>query len=146
MEVRASRGRHTPDARRLLVAYSGSPASARAIERAAELALDGGEVVVLNVVPVQSVSSRLQTVSDKQRERQSALLAEGRAIAQRKRAHVSTVAAAGDVCAEIIRVAREQHADTIVVGGPHDPHHLQLHTPLSRRLVRSSPVDVLVVR
>jgi hypothetical protein len=54
----------TTHTKTVLVAYDGSAASRRALEHAADLVGQGGTVTVVNVVSVQSVGSRLQTVSD----------------------------------------------------------------------------------
>jgi Universal stress protein family len=48
-----------------LVAYDGSPAANLALHHAAALVGPGDELAVINVFPVQSVSSRLETVSDR---------------------------------------------------------------------------------
>jgi hypothetical protein len=59
-----------------LVAYDGSPAAHLALHHAAALVGPGGELAVIKVFPVRSVSSRLETVSDRERSRQAGLLHE----------------------------------------------------------------------
>jgi nucleotide-binding universal stress UspA family protein len=77
----------------LLLAYDGSPVAKRALEHAATLVGRGGELAVVNVIPVRSVSSRLETVSDDERSRQASILREARAALGRRgiepRAHRS---------------------------------------------------------
>jgi nucleotide-binding universal stress UspA family protein len=127
----------------LLLAYDGSPAAKRALEHAATLVGRGGELAVVNVVPVQSVSSRLETVSDDERSRQASILREARAALGRRGIEPRLIEAVGDPVTEILAAAEATNAATIVVGRS-ERRHLT-HGSLDSRLVRSARTDVLVV-
>jgi nucleotide-binding universal stress UspA family protein len=126
-----------------LLAYDASPAAKRALEHAAKLVGRGGELAVVNVIPVQSVSARLQTVSDDQRSRQADILEEARALLARRGIQPRLIDAAGDPVAEILAAAEATGAGTIVVGRGGRRH--LLHGSLSSQLVRGAGNDVLVV-
>jgi nucleotide-binding universal stress UspA family protein len=103
----------------------------------------GGELAIVNVVPVQSVSSRLETVSDRERSRQAGLLHEAELQLRRHGIAPRLIAAAGDPATEIIAAAEATNAGTIVVGRSHRRHIMR--GPLSSNLVRRAHCDVLVV-
>jgi nucleotide-binding universal stress UspA family protein len=127
----------------LLLAYDGSPVSKRALEHAATLVGRGGEFAVVNVIPVQSVSSRLETVSDDERSRQASVLREARAALGRRGIEPQLIDAVGDPVTEILAAAAAANAGTIVVGRS-ERRHLA-HGSLDSRLVRAASADVLVV-
>jgi nucleotide-binding universal stress UspA family protein len=126
----------------LIVAYDGSAEARRALDHAAALAGPGGELTVINVVPAQAVSARLEPLDDTKRARQRAQLEEARALLDRKGLRVRTVAAAGDPFYEISALARDRGQAVVVVGRR---RHLVPGRSLTSRLVRSAPCDVLVV-
>jgi nucleotide-binding universal stress UspA family protein len=126
----------------LIVAYDGSAEARRALDHAAALAGPGGEVTVINVVPVQAVSARLEPLDDAKRARQRAQLEEARALLDRQGLRVRTVAAAGDPFYEISALARDRGQAVVIVGRR---RHLLPGRSLTTRLVRSAPYDVLVV-
>ena len=126
-----------------LVAYDGSPAANLALHHAAALVGPGGEVAVINVFPVQSVSSRLETVSDRERSRQAGLLHDAELQLRRHGIEPRMIAAAGDPATEILAAAEATNAGTIVVGRSHRRH--LMHGPLASKLVRRAHCDVLVV-
>jgi nucleotide-binding universal stress UspA family protein len=128
----------------MLIAYDGSPAARRALQHAAAAAGAGGVVMVINVIPAQSVSARLETVTDAERERQQRLLGEAQAELARRGVDAERIAAAGDPLREILAAADEHDADIIVVGRNGTKRHL-LHSSLSSPLVRRATRDVLVV-
>ena len=127
----------------LLVAYDGSPVAKRALEHAATLVGRGGELAVVNVIPVQSVSSRLETVTDEERSRQASILREARAALARRGIEPQLIDAVGDPVTEILAAAEATNAMTIVVGRS-ERRHLA-HGSLDSRLVRGAQADVLVV-
>jgi nucleotide-binding universal stress UspA family protein len=127
----------------LLLAYDGSPAAKRALEHAATLVGRGGELAVVNVIPVQSISSRLQTVTDEERSRQANILHEARAALGRRGIEPQLIEAVGDPLTEILAAAEATNAGTIVVGRS-ERRHLA-HGSLDSRLVRGAKADVLVV-
>jgi nucleotide-binding universal stress UspA family protein len=127
----------------LLLAYDGSAVAKRALEHAATLVGRGGEVAVINVIPAQSVSSRLETVSDDERSRQASILHEARAALGRRGIEPQLIEAVGDPVTEILAAAEATNAGTIVVGRS-ERRHLA-HGSLDERLVRGAKADVLVV-
>jgi nucleotide-binding universal stress UspA family protein len=127
----------------LLLAYDGSPVAKRALEHAAKLVGRGGELAVVNVIPVRSLSSRLETVSENERSRQASILREARAALGRRGIEPRLIEAVGDPVTEILAAAEVMNAGTIVVGRS-ERRHLA-HGSLDSRLVRGAQADVLVV-
>jgi nucleotide-binding universal stress UspA family protein len=126
-----------------LVAYDGSPAAIRALQHAANLAGPGGEVAVINVIAIQSVSAKLQTVSDAERVRQTRILRDASTLLRRRGLTMETIKAAGDPAAEILAAAEATAADLIVVG--QGRKRRVPHQSVSGRIVRTAACDVLVV-
>jgi nucleotide-binding universal stress UspA family protein len=127
----------------ILVAYDGSASARRALDHAAAFTEPRSHVFVVNVIPEQSVSSRLETVSDAQRTKQRRLLREAEAILARRGVAVRPVAVAGEPAAEILAAARATGARLLVVGS--DGRRHLLRRSLSARLARHAACDVLVV-
>jgi nucleotide-binding universal stress UspA family protein len=127
----------------LLLAYDGSPAAKRALQHAADLLGPGGELAVINVIPAQSVSSRLETVTDEERGRQARILREARIALDRRGIEAQLIEAVGDPATEILAAAAEKNAETIVVGRSESRHRAR--GPLDSRLMRSARADVLIV-
>ena len=131
--------------RSVIVAYDGSEPARHAAEHAAGLVGKGGTVTVINVVNAQSVSSRLETVSEKQRTTQDRLLREAARLLARRGVNANLVAAAGDPATEILAAAATIAADVIVVGRRQGLAPNLVHRSLSSTLVRRAAPDVLVV-
>jgi nucleotide-binding universal stress UspA family protein len=129
----------------MIVAYDGSDAARRALERAARLAGRGSVVDVVNVIPAQSVSSRLVTITDEQDRVQKRLLREAGAVLARSGVRANLIPAAGDPATEILSAADASEADVIVVGRRRKLRGRRLREPLSTRLSRRTTRDVLVV-
>jgi nucleotide-binding universal stress UspA family protein len=129
---------------RILVGYDGSDSSRRALLHAAELVGRGGTVWVINVITTQAVSSRLETVDDRDRARQLSVLQEARMLLGEQGIEISPVKALGDPTTEIRAAAEESGAGMIVVGRGTGVRRL-IHGSVSTRLVRQAPCDVLVV-
>jgi nucleotide-binding universal stress UspA family protein len=129
----------------MIVAYDGSEAARRALERAARLAGRGSVVDVVNVIPAQSVSSRLVTITDEQDRVQKRLLREAGAVLARSGVRANLIPAAGDPATEILSAADASEADVIVVGRRRKLRARRLREPLSTRLSRRTSRDVLVV-
>jgi nucleotide-binding universal stress UspA family protein len=127
----------------LLLAYDGSPVAKRALEHAATLVGKGGQLVVVNVIPVKSISSRLETVTDEERSRQKGILREAAVALRRYGIDPEVIEAVGDPVTEILAAAEATNAGTIVVGRS-ERRHLA-HGSLDSRLVRGARADVLVV-
>ncbi|HET9674968.1 MAG TPA: universal stress protein [Gaiellaceae bacterium] len=127
----------------IVVAYDGSETGRRALEHAAELASPSARMVIVNVVPAQSVSARLETVSEMDRVRQRRLLRDARAVLRRRGLRSDVLEAAGDPVFEILSAAEALDAQLLVVGTG-GPRHV-LHRSVARRIVRRARCDVLVV-
>ena len=131
--------------KRVVVAYDGSEPGGRALLHAAELVGRGGAVTVVNVVSVQSVGSRLETVSDTQRSTQDRLLREAERTLGRRGVRAEPVRAAGQPATEILSAAEAIGADVIVVGGHRRRMPHLVRSSLAGTLIRRASCDVLVV-
>lgn len=128
----------------LLLAYDASPSAQRALEHAAKLAGQGGDVAVINVIPApQAVSSRLETVSEADWDQQDSVLREAEALLAHRGIEPQLLEAIGDPATEILAAAERTNAKAIVVG--RSTTRRLGHVPLDSRLVRSAEADVLVV-
>jgi nucleotide-binding universal stress UspA family protein len=141
----ATERRPSSPTKRVIVAYDGSEAARSALVHAAELVGRGGTVAVVNVVDVQSVSSRLETVSHGQRATQEHLLHEAERVLARDGVEARLVRAAGEPATEILSAAESIGADVLVVGGHRRRAPHLTHRSLTGRLVRNASCDVLVV-
>lgn len=131
----------TREKRNVLVPYDGTASGRRALEHAAGLVRRGGSVNVINVIQSQSISSRLETISDAQRDRQDGLLRDAQRVLARHGVRAHSLRAAGDPAREILTAAEEIKAGVIVIGR----ERRRIGTPLSDVLVRRASADVLVV-
>jgi nucleotide-binding universal stress UspA family protein len=129
---------------KILVGYDGSDMARRALVRAAELVGRGGTVGVINVITVQPVSARIETLSDRERSRQRKLLQEAEMVLGEWDVGMTPVKAVGDPATEIRTAAAESGAGIVVVGRGSGVRRL-VHGSVSTRLVRQAPCDVLVV-
>jgi nucleotide-binding universal stress UspA family protein len=141
---REERELKTPE-QAVLIAYDGSQPARQALEHAPQLVGANSEVAVVNVIPRESLSARVETVSIRERERQRKLLEEARKLLSNHGVKAHVIAAVGDPVTEILTAAGELDAGTIVVGrragiAPH-----LIHGSLSSKLVRRFAHDVLVV-
>ena len=139
------RGRTTMNrSRQLIAAYDGSPAARIALAHTADLARPGDTVTVINVIPYQAITARIEQATDAERGQQTEVLQEAEHFLSPLGVSVRTVAGIGDPANEILSVAEQTDADMIVVGRRHSrkPHVLG---PLSSKLVRAATCDVLVV-
>jgi nucleotide-binding universal stress UspA family protein len=128
-----------------LAAYDGSAAARRALDYAADLAGAGGIVAVVNVIPVNGLSARVETVSAKERARQRALLREARAALSRRRVEVVTVPAVGEPLEEILSAARALDATVILAGrGAAGRRRHPFHGSLGVKLAKRAGCDVLL--
>ena len=129
---------------RVMVAYDGSPAARRALVHAADIVGRTGSVDVVNVIPAQSVGSRLETVSDAQLEQQEAILAEADAVLASHGVDAELVATCGDPYTEILATAERREIQILVVGRGRRWRHI-LGGSLAIQLAGRSQRDVLVV-
>lgn len=126
----------------VVVAYDGSEAARRALLHAAGIVRPSRRLTVVNVIPAQSISARLQTVTDKQREGQRRLLGEAQELLAGRGVEAELVAAVGEPLTEILAAAERAGAGTLVVGRAARRRPLP---SLGDRLVRRAKCDVLVV-
>ena len=126
----------------VLVAWDGSETGRRALLHAARVVGRGGRIAVVNVLPAQSIGSRLQTVSDEARAEQWTTLEQAAGLLAQSGVHAELIAAIGDPLAEIAATAKRLHAETVVVGRSGGR---RLHGRVADRLVRRGGPDVLVV-
>jgi nucleotide-binding universal stress UspA family protein len=129
----------------VMVAYDGSPPARRALLHAGALVGRGGRVTVVNVIPAQGVSSRLETVSDTKLARQRDLLREARRLLAKQDVDAQLVAVAGDPAVEIAAAARNRNARIVVVGRHDRRLGRFVRASLSSKLLRQPSFDVLVV-
>jgi nucleotide-binding universal stress UspA family protein len=129
---------------RVIAAYDGSQAARRALVHAADIVGRSGTVTVVNVIPAQSVGSKLETVSDAQLDRQRDVLAEARAVLASHGVHSELVTACGNPYTEILAAAEANGAQILVVGRGRRWRH-PVAGSLAIRLASRAPRDVLVV-
>ena len=129
---------------RILVGYSGSKASRKALVHAAELVGRGGVLDVINVIGSQPVSARVGSLVDGERHRQQKMLHEAEAVLGEWDVRMTSHTALGDPTSEIRSAAEESGAGVIVVGRGNGVRRL-IDGSVSARLVRKAPCDVLVV-
>jgi nucleotide-binding universal stress UspA family protein len=128
----------------VMVAYDGSSAARRALVHAADIVGRSGTITVVNVIPAQSVSARLETVSDAQLKRQRKILNEARSLLASHGVHSELVAASGHPYTEILEAAERHGAQILVVGRGRRWRHV-LGGSLAIRLASRAHRDVLVV-
>jgi nucleotide-binding universal stress UspA family protein len=132
----------------IVVGFDGSPASERALERAAALAGDG---CVILVVAGPTIATRgvvsdpiLDAPAAAERE---ALLERGLALLPDNGLATRTVSSELPAAEAITAVARDQGADMIIVGATGSGYVTRaLLGSTAENLVRQAPCDVLVVR
>jgi nucleotide-binding universal stress UspA family protein len=128
----------------VIVGYDGSEPAKRALEHAAELVGRRGSVSVINVIKAQSVSSRLVTLTDKERATQDRLLAESERMLGSLGVVATLIPTAGDPATEILAAAESIGAGVIVIGR-RKRSRPRMARSLSNILVRRAGIDVLVV-
>jgi nucleotide-binding universal stress UspA family protein len=129
----------------VIVGYDGSQPAQRALEHAANLVGRGGSVSVVNVVRVQSVSSRLVTVRESEQTAQDRLLRESELVLGRRGVRAEFIAVAGDPATEILAAAESIGAGVIVIGRRKRVRLGLFRRSLSSTLVERASIDVLVV-
>jgi nucleotide-binding universal stress UspA family protein len=117
-------------AQTIVVGFDGSEGAKRALDRAADLVGYGTNLAVVHVVAPAGRSSGHRSLAEARTRLNSRLLA-ARALER-----------TGDPAAELIRTARELHADLLVIGNGKNSSERSV----SARLIDEAPCDVLVVR
>ena len=143
--------------RRILVAVDGSPTSTKGLREAIRLAKDGrGQLVLVHVVNEFFAFANLDGFAPgvdlvpSLREGGRRILARAKALVDKQRVRVRTVmreTLGGPAADTIVREARKQRADVIVLG-THGRRGLRRAVLGSdaEQVVRRSPVPVLLVR
>jgi nucleotide-binding universal stress UspA family protein len=134
--------------RPIIVGYDGSPASVRALERAAALAGTDGRVVVVTARPhaVSSGVTREPILDGPSAGEQRHLLEGSRELLRRRRTNATFLAMASDPAEALARVARGELAQLIVVGQTGSGYVTRaLLGSTAENLLRQAPCDVLVV-
>jgi nucleotide-binding universal stress UspA family protein len=132
---------------KIVLAYDGSEQSRHALQTAAELGQNGTQFVVVTVAePLTAIA--FDTVANPfSLEEQEEFLQEAVDLLTEQGKNVSKVAASGDAVDEIVRVAREEAADLIVMGSRgHGALGRVLLGSASRGVIGQAPCNVLVVR
>ncbi len=133
----------------IVVGFDGSPAAERALTRAAELAGDGGKVVLL------AASRRLESggvvdepiIEGSSPDERDAVLDRGTAALRERGVEPQVVAADGEPAEALVQAARDADADMIVVGSTGSDYVARaLLGSTAETVVRRAPCDVLVVR
>lgn len=133
---------------RIVLGYDGSPVARLALERAAGLAGQGGEVIVVSALPTEAPLLRPgipfdeEDVAEQRRE-----LAEAGGLLRERGLEPVLLDPVGDPAETLCEVARERGADAIVVGSHgRGAAARALLGSVSSSVVRHAPCDVLVVR
>jgi nucleotide-binding universal stress UspA family protein len=133
---------------KILVAYDGSEAAGHAVERAGQIALRGGEVTVISVVPLQASGPRSAgPVISGDVEEHGRELDEAVAKLKVMGLEAQRIEAVGHVAESIVDEAERGGFELIVVGsrGHHGVARFLLGST-STRVVTHAHCDVLVVR
>jgi nucleotide-binding universal stress UspA family protein len=132
----------------ILVGYDGSPSARRALERAAELAVDGDPVAVVSAVPLLPTSPHgpVPNMEPDRLAREEALR-EAEALLAERQVPSRLVEGFGDAADVILEEAERNDADLVVIGsrGVRGAERLFLGS-VSSKVVAHAPCDVLVVR
>jgi nucleotide-binding universal stress UspA family protein len=131
----------------VVVGYDGSDAARRGLVRLRDLGLVGTTVVVVAVAH-ELRSEGLSSPLAGGNLDQEAVLDEARALlGADERARIETRAQAGDPAVVLIDVARETHAELLVVGRRGgDFVTRSLLGSVAERVIQQAPCDVLVVK
>jgi nucleotide-binding universal stress UspA family protein len=139
---------------KIIVAYDGSDHADRALDRAAEIASEDTEVVVVSAARLSSllraagpVGGETSAVDPGEAESAREHLDKARARLAAKVPSLRTVEAHGDPADAVVRVAKDEQADLIAVGtrGLNVAQRALLGS-VSTKIVHSASCDVLVVR
>jgi nucleotide-binding universal stress UspA family protein len=132
-----------------VVGYDGSPASERALDRAATLVGSGGSVIVVTARP--SLASEGVTgepiLDSPLPDERSELLQRSRALLDQRGIEAKLVALDADPAEALIQVAQDENAEMILVGHTGTGYVTRaLLGSTAENVLRHAPCDVLVVR
>jgi nucleotide-binding universal stress UspA family protein len=135
--------------RAIVLGFDGSAAAERALGRAAELAGDGGRVVLLSAsTQLDSTGVVDEPILDgPSPEDRDAVLDRGAAALRERGIEPEVVAADGEPAEALVKAAREADAHMIVVGSTGSSYVARaILGSTAEKVVRRAPCDVLVVR
>ena len=130
---------------KILVPLDGSEHSKRALHEAIGLSkMTNGTITLLNVQPNHSTSSVNHHPNDPS---QSIVLTEGKKLVQEAGISVNTILLQGNVIDQIVKTAKEEHSDLIIVGarGLSKFEELLLGS-VSHGVLEKAPCPVIVTR
>jgi nucleotide-binding universal stress UspA family protein len=136
---------------KIVVAYDGSEHADRALDRAAEIAAAGAELVVVSAARLSTLThdpaGGTSAVDPIEAEWARENLDKARARIGEKHGSLRTVEAHGDPADAVVRQAKDEGADLIVVGtrGLNVAQRTLLGS-VSTKIVHHAECDVLVVR
>jgi nucleotide-binding universal stress UspA family protein len=136
-------------ARNILIAYDGTESAKRALDRAADLQVDGDHFLVVSVTPfaVTGPRSAGPIVQGDTRVEHLAEIDEARAVLGRRGIEARGIEAIGDPGRTICEVAEREHVDTIVIGSRNlNGAKRLLLGSVSDRVVHHAHCDVLVAK
>lgn len=133
--------------RKIVVGYDGSAPSRRALERAAELARDGAQLVVVSVTPVTFTSLGMVAPEESERAEHRRQADSAREILAAKGVEARAIELAGIPADVIVALAKDEDADLVIVGthGRNIAERLVLGS-VSQGVLHHAPCDVMVVR
>jgi len=133
---------------RILLAYDGSADARAALERVVAVASEDAEVSVLAVIPYEAVGSKLDPISEADRQWQWHCLVEATAYLRSCGVEPFIEAAAGNPAAVILETARSLKADLVILGNGHGGRWQPSlrRNPVRRFVQKHLDCDTLVVR
>jgi nucleotide-binding universal stress UspA family protein len=132
-----------------VVGYDGSPASERALDRAATLVGSGGNVIVVTARPSLASEGVVgEPILDSPLpDERSELLQRSRALLHERGIEAKLVALDADPAEALIQVAEDERAEMILVGHTGTGYVTRaLLGSTAENVLRHAPCDVLVVR
>jgi len=135
--------------RNILLCYDGSTEARRALERTAEIAgAVASQVTVVSVAePIYPTPALADFADPRDVQAHRRLLGDAARTLRDHGVHAAIVEPTGDTTESIVEVARDEHADLIVVGSRHRGLIQRLLSgSVSSKVVADAPCDVLVVR
>jgi nucleotide-binding universal stress UspA family protein len=134
----------------IVIGFDGSPAAERALERVADIAGPGARVLVVTAtaaaLPPRSLVD--DPLDDGPSPGERGALLEQAAVALRARGVEPALVAADDPAAQaLVRAARAEQADLIVVGRTGSGYATRaILGSTAEQIIRQAPCDVLIVR
>ncbi|MCD6410805.1 MAG: universal stress protein [Thermoplasmata archaeon] len=134
--------------KRILVGYDGSQGSERAVNKALSIIDEGGEIVLLAVVPCREGKGFLDSnAHELAKEKAEGLIEDRISLIARNDITVRGIVREGDVVQEIIEVAKKLDCDLILLGkgGHSEIGSLQIGS-VAEKVIMSSHKPVMIVR